>query len=311
MADEIVMIVSQRDKTKYAARMTNIQFKALARRLDRDVVASEIPRLLASHRIEKGRSYDPVIVRRWLLNGWNTEQLLRVNRRILDGDALRHSLHWAFPQAYYSVFAITLAYFKSVGYTEDSHGAVIRKFGAEAATKKYPAALCAIASSSPPTPIGVKLYKLDHSLQYDDQLPDTVDGQLAQFLCATRKLDLAEKKRDIRIETKRGRRRISFRPEDWAKVSTALGYTSILSLLYRKRIKANYRDIDTFLHDELQVEPLFLDLLNIVSTLNLVHEVLIAKALGVPALYEALSSLPGKLKNGPHARMPLIDRLAG
>jgi hypothetical protein len=36
-------------------------------------------------------------------HGWNTEMLLRQNSRTLDGDGLRNSLQWAFPQAYYSV----------------------------------------------------------------------------------------------------------------------------------------------------------------------------------------------------------------
>jgi hypothetical protein len=152
--------------------------------------------------------------------------------------------------------------------------------------------------------------KLPHSTFYDPAVPDAVEGQVAQFLCATRRIDLDEKKGDIKIQNKGGTRRKAFRPEDWAKVSAALGYTSIFSLLYRKRIKANYRDIDTFLHEELDAEALSLDLLNIVSTLNFVHEVFIAQAAGVDVIRTALESLPGGRKQGPHVRVAVVDALA-
>jgi hypothetical protein len=310
MVDEIIARLPERDDVKFAARMTNIQFSAVARRLEREVVVKDIESLLACRDVTKGRHFEPAVVKRWLLNGWNTEQLLRTNRALLVGDALRHSLHWAFPQAYYSVFAVALAYFKSVGYSEESHSAVIRKFGTEAAAKRYPAALCALAHGHPPAPLGVAAYKLPHSLYYDPEVRETIEAQLSQFLCATRKIDLDEKKGDIPIRTKAGSRKKAFRADDWAKVSNALGYTSLLSLLYRKRIKANYRDIDTFLHGELQAETLYLDLLRIVSTVNLVHEVLISKAAGIGAFKDALSALPVSYRHGPRVRLPLIERLS-
>jgi hypothetical protein len=310
MPDPLVITLPERDEVRFAARMTNIQFNALAKRLDRATVVSDLERLAMRRRPVKGKAYSPSEVRRWLLNGWNTELLLRTNRQILTGEALRHSLHWSFPQAYYSAFAVALAFFRTVGYSEQSHVAVIRKFGSDAAAKRYPEALCALAEGRPAVPIGVRAVKLPHSTYFDPDVPDTVDGQLAQFLCATRRIDLDEKKADVKIQNKSGSRRKAYRPEDWAKVSAALGYTSIFSLLYRKRIKANYRDIDTFLHEELNAQSLSLHLLNIVSTLNLVHEVFIAQAVGLDMLREALLALPGGKKQGPHVRLAIVASLA-
>lgn len=310
MADKILVRSVSRDDVSFAARMTNVQFRAVALRLRRVALVSDLEDLLGRRKFVKARLANSAEIQKWLVNGWSTEQLLRVNRVALADDALRHSLHWAFPQAYYSVFALTLASFKSIGYTEESHSAVIRRFGDDVASSRYPAALCAFASGYPPHATGVTAHKLSHSLFFDESLPETVDAQLAQFLCATRKIDLDDKKHDIKVLTKSGQRRRSFRLEDWEKVSDRLGKTSLLSLLYRKRIKANYRDIDTFLHDDLDVDAIVTDLLSIVGAVNLVHEVFVARAVGIAVLNDALRMLPGTSKSGPRARITLVSRLA-
>lgn len=290
--------------------MTNIQFSAFARRLRRTRVVNETRTLLARRRIVRGRLSDPDEVTQWLLNGWNTEQLLGSNKRVLVEDALRHSLQWAFPQAYYSAFAITLASYKAVGYTEESHSAVIRKFGTEAKANKYPTSLCALAIGFPPVGISVGDFRLPHSLAYDGNDEDLVNAQLGQFLCATRRIDLREKKVDIPVKTKAGKRRRAFLPEHWLLVSDALGPTSLLSLLYRKRIKANYRDIDTFLHSDLDAVALYGDLIAIVSTINFVHEVIVRCALGKRTFEAALGRLPGRGDVGPPARAATVEALA-
>ncbi len=116
MPDAIVVRDAARNDDFYAARMTNVQFEALATRLDPERLEPELRTLLGRRRISRGANCDAAEVVRWLVNGWSTEQLLLTNSRHLDGDALRHSLHWAFPQAYYSVFAVALGYFKTIGY---------------------------------------------------------------------------------------------------------------------------------------------------------------------------------------------------
>jgi len=60
-------------------------------------------------------------VRKWATNGWNTERILRLTADLLPSDQLENALQWAFPQAYYSVFALTLALYKTTGQTETSH----------------------------------------------------------------------------------------------------------------------------------------------------------------------------------------------
>jgi len=304
---QVVKSAPERDQDlRYAAQMTNAQFSALALHLSQDKVRNELQVMLGDRRPHHGRLAEASEVRRWLLNGWNTELLLGANSRTLHEDGLRHSLHWAFPQAYYSAYALCVAFFRSVGMSEDSHSAVIRRFGSEVAAGKYPPALRVLAHGYPPSVSGVGPTGMRSTGDFDPNAPGTINGQMAQFLSATRKIDLKEKKSDFKLKTKTGAPRQKFRNEDWQIVSERLGYTSLLSLLYRKRIKANYRDIDTFLSTDIDVNQLYDDLKQIVASLNLVHEAFVAFALGVPLLDGALEALPGNEKAGPRQRIDLV-----
>lgn len=298
---------SQKDDVYFAARMTNIQFEALACRLEPLRMAGQVREHLASRSLRRGQQANVNEISKWLVNGWSTERLLRTNAIMLKGDALRHSLHWAFPQAYYAVFAVTQAYFRSVGYTESAHTSTIRKFGMEAKAGRYPAVLCCYADGrSPKGFAGLSPTKLPHSLHFDPDDAATVDGQIAQFLSATRNLDLDSRKGDFKFKNKNGTRKKALRLADWEKVSQGLGSTSLLSLLYRKRIKANYRDIDTFLHHELDPEKLYRDLLQVVSAFNVTHEALIGAVIGVEWLRGVIDSVPSSVGERPRRRMAAV-----
>src|SRR5690606_4861523 len=73
----------------------------------------------------------------------------------------------------------------------------------------------------------------------------------------------------------------------WQQVSNALGHTTIMDLLYRKRIKANYQDIDTFSSTQFKGLEVLTNLGAVVSRLNLINETYVAKAIG-PENYEAM-----------------------
>lgn len=302
--------VPPKDDVYFAARMTNTQFAALACRLSAARVLPELGPLLSARTIRKGALADPADISRWLVNGWSTERLLRTNAALLDGDALRHSLHWAFPQAYYSVFAVTQAYFRAVGYTEAAHASTIKKFGMEVQAGRYPPSLAFYADGSRRKSFaGLCCTKLQQSLDFDPEDGTTIDGQIAQFLGATRELDLDSKKTDYKFKTKAGIRRKVLRAEEWEQVSQGLGPTSLLSLLYRKRIKANYRDIDTFLHPELNPATLYRNLLCIVGALNVTHEAMIGVALGRTWLATAVASVSRTVGERPQKRMSAVAQV--
>jgi len=73
-----------------------------------------------------------------------------------------------------------------------------------------------------------------------------------------------------------------------------------------KRIKANYRDIDSFLHEEIDAEALYRHLLRIAGALNFVHELY----LGHMPTCEAIESIIAKLRESastrPRTRLPSV-----
>lgn len=278
MVDELVVAASN-DEIWFSARTTQLQFAALSARCDPLVVLDSLRESRA--RATRGRACDIAEVRRWLRNGWSTEHLMQLSRATLSGEGLKNSLHWAFPQAYYSSFALTLAFFKCVGYTEESHAGVKKKVGAMLLEDKYPKPLCFAGTGAKPRIFhGLALDKLPTPQHWDPEDSRVVDAHIRQFVNSTRTIELTDRKNATKLKTKAGGRRKSFGPKEWERVSDAIGPTGLLSLLYRKRIKANYLDIDTFLAENLDAEQLFDDLVRIVASLNMTHEAWLLSALG-------------------------------
>ena len=211
------------------------------------------------------------------------------------------ALQWAFPQAYYSTFALIQALYKTTGQTETTHTAVLYRFGEQVATGCYPPCLTFSATGVDPIAFhGTARAPGLTSLAFDPNDPTSVNHQIAQFLAGTREKHLQERKTKMPFKTKSGTRKKNLTDEDWEKVSTSLGRTSVMSLLYRKRIKSNYGDIDTFLNPNIIAAPLFRNLIQVVSGLNFTHEVTIARAIGLPAytrLQAQVSAIPDFLQS--------------
>jgi len=266
------------------ARMTQNQLSALRVRLDEPATIEELAALPYRNTIKRGAACQLKQVQKWALNAWNTEFLLRSNLDLLNGDGLRTSLHWAFPEAYYSVFTLMLACFHAVGHSETSHAAAIKKFGQLANAGKYPLRIGFLAGGGKKTRRFVNIARspMPSTLTFNPSDPASVDTQICQFLNSTRKQELDARKPSIKVENAQGKRKSHFSHADWDLVSNSLGFTSVLSLLYRKRIKANYDDIDSFLSDFLDPVRAYQDLISIVSCLNMVHESFLKRALGDP-----------------------------
>src|SRR5262245_23535318 len=127
MAPKSIVAQKAQQDLFFKARMTQIQFASLGIRCRRKHVLRELRPLQFRRTLSAARNIDLGLVAQWLVNGWNTEYLLRANATALEGEGLRYSLQWAFPQAYYSVFATATAFFRAVGFTESSHARVIAK----------------------------------------------------------------------------------------------------------------------------------------------------------------------------------------
>lgn len=271
----------EEERLVFSAKMTQRQFMSLASKLKINSITKQLKRSKYFTEFHGSKTMSIQEAQKWLLNGWNTEYLLSVNLKTLEEDSLRNSIQWAFPQAYYSVFAITQAYFKVAGFTESSHTSLIRKVGLLMSEGKYPKLIsCLAIGHSPVTFINIGEHEQTSTVHYDTS-KESQDTHICQFLRSTRKMELNEKKSEFKdIKTRKGTRKKNFLPADWEKVSSKIGPTSIINLLYRKRIKSNYREIDTYLCEELDPNILYKNLIQITRTMNMVHESFILKAIG-------------------------------
>jgi len=279
---------------QFSAEMTQYQFEAIECKLEEPTVLTQLGNLDYLNNIQMSNSCDILDVEKWLKNSWNTERLLRFTRDSFTGNSLSFSIQWAFPQLYYSVFSSILAYYRVVGFTERSHSSVIRKFGMLTNEVKYPVAISFRAFGGKNNIIftDTNLTPGYEAIRFVSTDPDSVNNQICQFLRSTRKIDLANKKSNIKIRNSKGTgNKSNFNHEDWENVSNKLGHTNLLSLLYRKRLKSNYRDIDTFLSEHLNATTLFNSIVNIANIFNLIHESYIIKAIGQTRYGEILNNI--------------------
>lgn len=173
-----------------------------------------------------------------------------------------------------------MAFFKTAGFTESSHTAVITKVGKLMSENKYPSTMSFIADGGKER-VYYNISKIDlPSTIFFDDTKEVIDSHICQFLNSTREMELEDRKLKLRFITRGGKKKTNYTPAEWEAVSKSIGFTSVLSLLYRKRIKLNYRDIETYLCQELNPDTVYRDLIRITSSINMVHEAFIIKALG-------------------------------
>lgn len=274
--------------------MISRQFSALETKLQLDEVLSWIS-LAPQTRVRTPDDRLEADIATWLRNGWSTERLLRQSENFFKGKDRSFALHWAFPQAYYTVFAVAIAFFKARGSNEQSHAAVIRRVGEDMAVDQYPKVMSFLAVGGLPEIqyVNVDKQPAHSTLAFDAFDESSVETQIAQFLCATRTRDLKAYKPKMKLQTKAGKPKKKFSRDDWDRTSKKLGPTSILSLLYRNRIKSNYVEIDTYLSDDLDTDTVFRSLVHVVHCLNLIHEAKLRDVVGSRVFGELLANAGG------------------
>ena len=288
--------VGEWDDLRYAAEMEARQLHALELKLDKKKLCEEASQLERVTAPRLGKTASQKEIHRWLKNGWNTERLLRLTGEIFDQDALQVAIQWSFPMAYYSVFATTSAFFGAASYTEKTHASVIKRFGVLAVAGKYPKTLSFVATGARQALAFHAIQQpliSDSTIRFDANDPETIGKHICQFLRATREQHLIERAKEMRFLTKQGKPKSRLSQEEWGRVSKKLGPTSLLSLLYRKRIKAHYRQIDTFSDTDVDADQVFRSLAHIVDCANFTHETLVAAAIGLPKYKRWVGALPG------------------
>lgn len=276
---------SKEEKELYfRSEMNDRQFKALAHRLTNADIENEIlNNRYFQKKVRLSTKSSKEEVAQWLKNSWNTERVLALNKSIIIDSGQSFCMQWAFPQAYYAVYGSIMAMFKTVGFTEGSHTSVLKKYSLMMIKNQLPESIgicCSGINGS------FEYHNIDKpaintgNLELDLLDEDTIDNHVCRFLGATRKLRLEDRKGDFKFRTKKGGYRKNFEKEHWQQVSDALGPTSIIDFLYRKRIKGNYEDIETYSCEYFNGGSVLRNLVKIVDRINLVNETYIAKAIG-------------------------------
>lgn len=287
---QLLVDAQENQELWFRAEMTHRQFASLSHKLVSADIENEIINLdFFVNRLEKAKNLNLDEVEKWLKNSWNTENVLIQNKSIIENTGQSFAMQWAFPQAYYSTFGSLLAHFKALGYTQESHTAVLKNFSSLVEQNKFPESICFYCTGGKKNYDYVNIVKPNDvaSMDFDTGNIKTIDNHICQFLKATREIKLDDKAPDLKFKNGKGQRRKKLSPAMWQQVSNALGHTTIMDLLYRKRIKANYQDIDTFSSSQFKGLEVLTNLSAVVSRLNLINETYIAKAVGLDN-YEAM-----------------------
>lgn len=255
--------------------------------------------------------------RQLLWNSWSTEHAFLFPKRLGNHEYYKYSLQWGFPQAYYSAYLNMIAFRESLEKTSENHEKAIKVFGTGVKDGHYPLAISFHASG---------LYK---DFQYHN-LPDfngslkdfngvsavvtdqDAQSQIACFLKSTRernamdKRERLEKANDKEFFSKSGQFLKTFRKMHWDRIYGKIPVTSVFNMLYRLRIKANYRDIETFLNADIAFSAFHENLAFIVDYLNAIHEAYFAKAVGIEKYRQILDGFPPELIEAT-ARRRFID----
>lgn len=276
-------------KIEFGAEMTFKQFIALTKYLQDFDVIEQVTNTEYFHRLKIANNIDKNDIKKWVFNGWNTERILQTNKDLLDIKDNYFALQWSFPQAYYSVFMLTLSFMHLNGQNTTSHSGVIQKFGEFAESNKYPKMISFYSKGTIKNPeyFNISKFPSATSFEFDSKSLKSCQTQICQFLNGTRKILLEEKRKDKNISkiftTGKGKKtklKIKLNEDDWNVISNKIGVTNILHLLYRKRIKSNYREIDSFTYENLKADFIHQSLIEIVNKLNFIHECYIYKMIG-------------------------------
>lgn len=287
-------------------------FLAINYRISNDSERFNLKKILYFNKLKvRNSNFNIEQVKKLLWNSWSTEYAYRIGEKLDNNEYYKFSLHWNFPQAYYSVYLSMTAFHETQGVSNDQHEKSIKLFGNSIKDKHYPSAIGFYSAGlkNEFTYFGFKEFtsfpKSNSVLSKIDCLLDA-EIQLATFLKTTRRKNAEdkrgrlEKQNDNRFTNGKGEFRKTFNKSHWDIIYKTIPITSVFNLLYRLRIKANYRDIESFINADIDFRSFHASLGELIYYLNFVHEAYIAKTVGAKEYKKILDSFPGHL-NGKTA----------
>ncbi|GAB4042636.1 hypothetical protein [Spirosoma litoris] len=223
-------------------------------------------------------TYEPERLKKLLLNSWAAEYALSITPVVNDEQYLQSSLHWTFPQAYYSVLFSARAFLLIAGKDLHNENNIRREIASLVVTAHYPDSLSFYAIGLPDACTIGRLYK---------------SPSMAEFIRDTRALQI-EKACKL-LGFKPGTRVYSNIQRQ--KVANDLGPTTFFDLLSRLRITLADREIkETLRGEEMHVKQFHDYLGNIVNHVNTIHETQIARIIGLEAFRDLVNEAPSYLQ---------------
>ncbi len=249
------------------------------------------------------------VLEKLLLNCWSAEYALRITPVVNDEQYLQSSLHWTFPQAYYSVLFSARAFLAIQGVNVSNEELIRKRIGNAVVRGYYPASVGYYALG----PINsYRIQRLPMTKRFsvpgktDLLLPSrsgSAQAELAQFLKTTRDQRVKALRNAIQNNPKTALRSPKtgeilqkFSVEQYKQLARKIGYTTYFDMLSRLRISSTNREIERFVDSEIDVKLFHQSLVNIVSHVNAIHEAYIAHALGMDAYRQLVTKLPSYLQ---------------
>jgi hypothetical protein len=242
-----------------------------------------------------------------LLNSWSAEYALRITPVVNDEQYLQSSLHWTFPQAYYSALFSARAFLTVQGVNVSNEEVIRKRIGNMVVRGYYPASVGYYALGP------FNNYRIQRLPMAKFNRPDLVlpskanqaQGNLAQFLRTTRDQRIKSLRNVIQNNPKTAIRSErtgeilqKFSVEQYKVLAKQIGYTTYFDMLSRLRISSTNREIERFVDSDIDVKLFHQSLVNVVAHINAVHECYVAKAIGADSYKALIAKLPTYLQEG-------------
>ncbi|GAB3783364.1 hypothetical protein GCM10028818_41230 [Spirosoma horti] len=246
---------------------------------------------LITRTIQTAESLDYNAIKALLLNCWSAEYALRITPVVNDEQYLQSSLHWTFPQAYYSVLFSSRAFLASRGNNISNEAGIARCISQYVASGLYPHSLGFFGRGIPNNYSTVRLF---------------AQQRLEDFLLETRGNDLNRVMKDLQSNPRKAIRdpktghvleKYLLEPKHWDSIKSTVGRTTFFNLMSRLRISSTDREIEKLVDlDEFNVREFHADLTEIVTHINSVHECYIAQVMGLHDYQRLVDELPSYLQ---------------
>jgi hypothetical protein len=259
------------------------QFSGMARYIRK---ASEFDQLTVSDKFKPVDSVNDRALSKLLLNAWSAEFALRITPAVNDSQYLQSSLHWTFPQAYYSALFSVRAMLFAQGFNFAHEDLIKKQIGKNVFAGLYPTSLGFYVAGKPRDYV---------NRRFVNAISETADLQTFAMQSRSKQLGLLIKQ--LQSNPKTALRHptsgavLSKVPISAAEeVAKRLGYTTWFDLLARLRISTTSRDLESYTSGPFENVQLFhSDLVDILGRIAAVHEFYVAKAIGIKR-YELLVS---------------------